>query len=187
MKIFKATIDRRNIIWNYIVNILFITLFCICIGFVILKIDLFCESIDKTSFIMGLLMIICFSFAPIIFTTWVLIKPLHYVIDKDYISIKTIFYSNKILIKDIIQLHQIDISDFGELIKIRGLRSDSYVGIFKSTKFGKIIFRTTQMKNHILIETTEKKFIISPDNTDEFVNYFSNIKVIKRNINVTLY
>lgn len=106
-----------------------------------------------------------------------LLHPVSYTISPEGITINRIMFSFCIPIGDITKIKKVSYSDL--FINIRLFGSGGfwgYFGIFYSTVYGKINMQASNMENMILISTSDnKKYIISPDNQQEFIDTLNSV------------
>jgi Bacterial PH domain len=107
-----------------------------------------------------------------------LIHPVSYTISPDGITINKILFSSSISIGDITEIKKVNYSDLFITIRLFGSGGLwGYFGIFYSTVYGKLNMQASNMQEMILISTTEnKKYIISPENQQEFIDVLHGVK-----------
>lgn len=120
----------------------------------------------KSSLLIGLLTGTCLF--------CVLFRPLNYVLTVDNLVIHRLF--NDITIKrgDILTAREISKKDMGMTIRTFGVGGlFGYFGKFFNSKLGRLTMYGTRRNNTVLVETSNKKIILTPDNPIELVRHLS--------------
>ena len=116
-----------------------------------------------SSLLIGLLVLICLF--------CLLFRPINYVLTSDHLIIHRLFNDIKIKRKDILTVREVSKVDMGLTIRTFGVSGlFGYFGRFSNSKIGKLTMYATRRNNSVLIETGNKKIILTPDNPIELVN-----------------
>ena len=100
----------------------------------------------------------------------VLFRPLTYVLTADKLVIHRLFSDITISRKDIVATREINKGDMGLTIRTFGVGGlFGYFGKFSNTKIGRLTMYATRRNNSVLIETANKKIILTPDDPIELV------------------
>lgn len=116
----------------------------------------------KSTLLIGLLVAIClFCF---------LFRPLTYVLTADKLVIHRLFSDITISRRDIVTAREVNKGDMGLTIRTFGVGGlFGYFGNFSNTKIGRLTMYATRRNNTVLIETGNKKIILTPDDPIELV------------------
>jgi hypothetical protein len=100
----------------------------------------------------------------------ILFRPLTYVLTSDKLIIHRLLSDVANDRKDIVTTREISNGDMGLTIRTFGVGGlFGYFGKFSNTKIGRLTMYATRRNNSVLIETTSKKIILSPDDPIELV------------------
>jgi hypothetical protein len=117
----------------------------------------------------------------IIFLIGFLLHPFKYSISNSKICIHRLIFKKSIEISSILEIKEIKYSQL--YVKIRLFGSGGiwgYFGLFNSSYYGLIRMNASNLENLILITTKNKKiYVISPNNPQEFINTFNELKYNK--------
>lgn len=114
-------------------------------------------------FLIGLLIVICCA--------CVLYRPLNYVLTTDTLIIHRLINDIAIKRTDILIAKEVSNIDMGQTIRRFGVGGlFGYFGRFSNSKFGQLTMYATRRNNAVLIDTGNKKIILTPDNPFELVN-----------------
>lgn len=104
-----------------------------------------------------------------------LFRPLNYVLTNDNLVIHRLFNDVTIKRQNIIMAREVNEKDMGLTIRTFGVGGlFGYFGKFSNSKIGRLTMYGTRRNNTVLIETANKKFILTPDEPVEFVRQLLN-------------
>jgi hypothetical protein len=104
----------------------------------------------------------------------VLFRPLNYVLTGDNLVIHRLFNDITIKRQDILTVREISNKDMGLTVRTFGVGGlFGYFGRFYNSKIGRLTMYGTRRNNTVLIETDNKKIILTPDNPIELVRQLS--------------
>ncbi|PSL43730.1 PH (Pleckstrin Homology) domain-containing protein [Chitinophaga niastensis] len=116
-----------------------------------------------------------FILVPAILIAWCL-SPQYYTITATEILIKRPLVSISISLQDVVRLRSITEEELGSssrLLAVGGVFG--YLGTYRSSEIGKYERWCTNRENLVLIESYNKKWIISPSEADDFVKSVNKI------------
>lgn len=107
-----------------------------------------------------------------------LLHPVSYTIHPDTIRINRVFQPISILTTDILHMETIHASELAVNIRLLGSGGVwGYFGVYYSTTHGKLIMMASDMQNLILIVTSQKKYVISPEKPTVFLDTYNNRRI----------
>jgi hypothetical protein len=116
----------------------------------------------KSLLLIGLLIGICLF--------CVLFRPLNYILTSEKLVIHRLFSDITIKRQDILTAREISNNDMGLTIRTFGVGGlFGYFGKFFNSKIGRLTMYGTRRNNTVLIETDNKKIILTPDDPIEFL------------------
>jgi hypothetical protein len=123
------------------------------------------------------LVLMCLTMFVLVMTH--LLHPLSYTIVPDAIKINRLIFSITIQTVDIIHLEKISVADLAITVRLFGSGGVwGYFGIFHSGVHGRLTMMASDMQQLILITTATTKYVISPENTQAFLEAYNNRKKI---------
>jgi hypothetical protein len=108
-----------------------------------------------------------------------LLHPVSYTIVSDAIKINRPILPITVQTVDVIHLEKISVADLAITVRLLGSGGVwGYFGIFHSKVHGRLTMMATDMQHLILITTATNKYVISPENTQAFLETYNNRKKI---------
>ena len=110
-----------------------------------------------------------FILVPAILVAWCL-SPRYYILTATTILIKRPLHSITIPLEDVVRLRSITEEDLGASSRLLALGGIfGYLGTYRSSEIGKYQRWCTNRENLVLIESLNRKWLISPTGADDFV------------------
>ena len=103
-----------------------------------------------------------------------ILKPSHYILEEDTIIIHRMFNDVKILRSDILKVELVPTEKLKWSIRTFGVGGlFGYFGKFYNKNIGSMTWYATQRENFVLIKTSKKNIIITPDEAEDFVESYN--------------
>jgi hypothetical protein len=103
-----------------------------------------------------------------------ILKPSYYILEDETIIIHRIFKDVKILRSDILKVELVPAEKLKWSIRTFGVGGlFGYFGKFYNRNIGSMTWYATQRKNFVLIKTSKKNIIITPDEAENFVESYN--------------
>ncbi len=122
------------------------------------------ENIDVSQFvIIGVLLFSCFiSYG---------LSPRDYSITNENLIVNRLFSNKEIKLSNIQKIQVLNNNEIKWAIRIFGVGGlFGYFGKFWNSSFGSMTWYSTKRNNAVLIETSTKKIVITPDEQDKFIS-----------------
>lgn len=166
-KTYDARLSNFSILITVVINLLIISIICASL----LGNNFLNQPAGSIKYIILLLAAIIFLFA-------YLLHPVKYIIENNHLKIVRLIFTISIPVKDILEIKE---TSYGVLhIPIRLFGSGGfwgYFGIFYSASYGAINMQAANLKEMVFISTKKKKFVISPENSQEFIDTLNNLRI----------
>jgi hypothetical protein len=136
---------------------------------IILTLLFLCRQVTDISHDAVSTTILLFILVPAILVAWCL-SPRYYIISGNAILIRRPLFSITIKLSEVVRLRSITEEDLGSssrLLAIGGVFG--YLGTYHSSEIGKYQRWCTNRENLVLIESDNRKWLISPSGADDFV------------------
>jgi Bacterial PH domain len=99
----------------------------------------------------------------------------HYEVTHEGIKIKRLIGSKVIDFNSIKHINRLKDDDLGVVIRTFGNGGIfGFIGIHRSSIYGKITVLATQQRNYVIVETDLKKYVLTPDEPFDFVKSVEN-------------
>jgi hypothetical protein len=99
-----------------------------------------------------------------------LLYPTSYFADENFLKVNSVLFSRSICKTDITEVVQPTNEKMKNTVRIVGSGGFfGYFGLFYNATYKWMIWFATQRKNYVLVKTTKRKFIFTPDQPEEFV------------------